>query len=119
MQDIDNRDRERDSLFLMADLRLRGESDVQRVKVRNLSKGGMMAEGAPVPERGQSISVNLRNIGWVDGSVAWVQDNRFGIAFANEIEPKAARAPIVVGEGAPRYTRPVGEAKDRGSVRKI
>lgn len=120
MQDLENRDRERDSLFLMADVRLRGESEVQRVRVRNLSKGGMMAEGTPVPERGQSISVSLRNIGWVDGNVAWVQDNRFGIAFAEEIEPRAAREPIVAGEGAPRFVRPVGEAKkEKGSIRKI
>ncbi len=120
MQDLVNRDRERDSLFLMADVRLRGESDVLRVRVRNLSKGGMMAEGVPVPERGQSISVNLRNIGWVDGSVAWVQDNRFGIAFANEIEPKSARAPLTQGDGSPRFTRPVGESEEeRGTVRNI
>lgn len=115
----DNRDRERDSLFLMADLRLRGETETQRVKVRNLSKGGMMAEGMPVPERGQSVGVNLRNVGWIDGSVAWVQDDRFGIAFAREIDPKAARAPVASGEKSPRFTRPVLDAEERGTLRKI
>lgn len=119
MQDIDKRDRERDSLFLMAEVRLRGESDAQRVRVRNLSKGGMMAEGNPVPERGQSVSVNLRNVGWVDGTVAWVQDSRFGIAFAEDIDPKSARAPVGKGEGSPRFTRPALEQRDQGPLRKI
>jgi len=36
----------------------------------------------------------LRNIGWIEGSVAWKQDNRFGIAFADEIDPKKAREPV-------------------------
>ncbi|WP_325063810.1 PilZ domain-containing protein [Pseudoblastomonas halimionae] len=119
MQDIDKRDRERDSLFLMAEIRLRGETELQRVRVRNLSKGGMMAEGNPVPERGQSLSVNLRNVGWTDGTVAWVQDSRFGIAFAREIDPKKARAPVGGGDGTPRYTRPVLEKGDTGALRKL
>jgi hypothetical protein len=31
-------------------------------------------------------------VGWVAGAVAWVQDNRFGIAFDAQIDPKLARA---------------------------
>ena len=52
-----------------------------------------MAEGkVPGVERGQTLSVALRNIGWVEGNVAWVQENRFGIAFANPIDPQDVRA---------------------------
>ena len=82
MSSVDTRQIPRDSLFLMASLRLDGDEQQYRVKVRNLSAGGMMAEGQIRMARGSLVSVDLRNIGWVKGSVAWVQDNRFGIAFA-------------------------------------
>lgn len=77
----------RGSLFIMAELRLDGDLVDHRVRTRNLSAGGMMAEG-PVPvTRGTDVRVFLRNIGWIDGTVAWVQGNRFGIAFLDEIDP--------------------------------
>jgi hypothetical protein len=90
----------RDSLFVMADLRLPGREDVHRIKVRNLSAGGMMGEGPVRVTRGTPIQVNIRNIGWVDGAIAWVQDDRFGIAFTDEIDPKVARAPVAVSKPA-------------------
>lgn len=92
MNDTDNRQIARDSLLILAELRPEGEDTVYRVKVRNLSAGGMMAEGNLRVSRGGGVQVNLRNAGWVDGTVAWVQDNRFGIAFREEIDPKAVRA---------------------------
>lgn len=85
----------RDSLFVMAELRVDGLPGEHRVRVRNLSAGGMMAEGPLVVQRGQMITIKLRNLGWVEGSVAWVQDSRFGIAFRTEIDPKIARAPAI------------------------
>lgn len=92
MGDSDSRHIPRDSLFIMADLRVRGQDGEHRLKVRNLSAGGLMAEGAVKVSRGDSVQVALRNVGWVEGTVAWVQDNRFGIAFVEEIDPKAVRA---------------------------
>lgn len=94
MSNVDTRQVDRDSLFLLAQLRLDGGEMVHRVKVRNLSAGGMMAEGDVPANRGMRVQVELRNIGWVDGTVAWKQDERFGIAFVDEIDPKAARAPV-------------------------
>ncbi|MBW8753073.1 MAG: PilZ domain-containing protein [Sphingomonadales bacterium] len=94
MDGSENRQIARDSLFVMADLRLSGSSEEHRIKVRNLSAGGMMGEGAIRVARGDEIEVNIRNIGWVEGSVAWVQDDRFGVAFRTEIDPKVARAPL-------------------------
>lgn len=91
MTDIDQRQLGRDSLFLLAEARLAGDAIEHRVKVRNLSAGGMMAEGAMKVVRGTRVEVNLRNIGWVDGVVAWIQDNRFGIAFVDQVDPKLAR----------------------------
>src|SRR3954447_11891542 len=93
MSNVDTRQVNRDSLFLLAQVRVVGQDPVYRVKVRNLSAGGMMAEGEAKVARGSLVQVELRNIGWVDGSVAWKQDDRFGIAFVAEIDPMLARAP--------------------------
>ena len=110
----------RDSLFVLADLRLDGNDEVYRVKMRNLSSGGMMAEASLKAVRGMIVWTNIRNIGWVEGSVAWTQDTRFGVAFREEIDPKIARSPIVVGEGTPRFVKPPLRMADTdGRVRKI
>lgn len=93
MSDGDNRHISRDSLFILAEMRLAGDTSERRVKVRNLSAGGLMAEGDMAVARGDEISINLRNIGWVEGSVAWVQANRFGVAFARDVDVAKARAP--------------------------
>ncbi|WP_209349251.1 PilZ domain-containing protein [Pontixanthobacter sp. CEM42] len=116
MSGVDTRNISRDSLFLMAEVRLEGEQSEHRVKVRNLSSGGMMAEGGPSVVRGGNVSIQLRNIGWVEGVIAWVQDERFGIAFAKEIEPKLARAPVGSAEkSSPRFTRPSGIYADQSA----
>ena len=44
MSSLDTRDVARESLFLFAELTLDGQPDAMRVKVRNLSAGGMMVE---------------------------------------------------------------------------
>jgi hypothetical protein len=98
MNEGENRQIARDSLFLMADLRVDGLDGEFRIKVRNLSTGGMMGEGMVRVVRGTVVQVNIRNIGWIHGSVAWVQDSRFGVAFAEDIDPRLARAPVGKGE---------------------
>ncbi len=109
MVNVETRQIERDSLLLIAQLRIDGGEAEYRVKVRNLSAGGMMAEGQAPVTRGVHVSIGLRNIGWIDGTIAWKQDDRFGIAFVEEIDPKVARAPVVAGApdlSSPRFTRP-------------
>ncbi|MFM5954317.1 MAG: PilZ domain-containing protein [Novosphingobium sp.] len=119
MSGNDSRQIGRDSLLVLADLRIDGLEGEQRIRVRNLSAGGLMAEGSFKVLRGVVVWVNLRNIGWIEGSVAWVQDNRFGIAFREEIDPRLARAPTAAGDGTPRYVRPpLGQMK-QGDLRKI
>ncbi len=108
----------------MAEVRLDGQDESFRVKVRNLSNGGMMAEGAGRVLPGTPVSIHLRNIGWVDGSVAWVQDSRFGIAFLREIDARLTRTRVVTEEEdhTPRFTRPVlleDSAKGNQPLRKI
>lgn len=119
VDDIEHRQIGRDSLFLMADVRVVGTDGEHRVRVRNLSAGGMMAEGQMRVTPGTTIEINLRNIGWIAGAVAWVQDNRFGIAFAEQIDPKLARAPQVSGESTPRFVKPAVQAVDPTRLRKI
>ncbi|MEO6153853.1 MAG: PilZ domain-containing protein [Croceibacterium sp.] len=124
MSNVETRQVNRDSLFLLAQVRVVGQDPVHRVKVRNLSAGGMMAEGEAKVMRGSLVQVELRNIGWVDGSVAWKQEDRFGIAFVEEIDPLLARAPA--GDrpdfASPRFTRNVSAIAptlDPARVRKI
>jgi hypothetical protein len=123
MSNVDTRQLSRDSLFLMARLRVEGDSSgaEYRVKVRNLSSGGLMAEGVAKVTCGSRIAIELRNIGWVEGSVAWKADDRFGIAFIEEIDPKIARANVPAGgddSETPRFARPPQQASG-DKLRKI
>ncbi|MBA2920346.1 PilZ domain-containing protein [Sphingomonas sp. MAH-20] len=101
---------ERLNFFLGTNLSFK-ERGSMSARVRNLSGGGMMVELAqePVAElvRGERVIAELRNIGPVNGEVAWVGGRRFGIKFDREIDPEAARKPIVPGEGTPDYVKPV------------
>ena len=104
MGDSDHRHISRDSMFVLA--RLRDATGAEHnVRIRNLSAGGVMAEGTIRIQRGDAITIELRHIGWVDGNVAWVADTRFGIAFCEAVDPKAMRgmpaptnAPVQVHE---------------------
>lgn len=93
MAGVDTRSDSRDSLFLLASITVEQQDEVHRVRVRNLSDGGMMGEGQAKVVRGNRLLIELRNVGKVDGTVAWVQDDRFGVAFDEEIDSAAARAP--------------------------
>ena len=121
MDATDNRQITRDSLFIMASMKVEGLDGEFRIKVRNLSSGGMMGEGSVRVPRGAVVWVNIRNVGWAEGSVAWVQDTRFGVAFREEIDPKVARATLGDGGHSPRFTRaPLAQAADlRADLRKV
>ena len=94
MTGVETRSVARDSLFLLADIRIEQGAETHRVRVRNLSDGGMMGEGHLRVQRGHRLTIELRNIGAVGGTVAWVQDDRFGIAFDEEIDSQQARRPL-------------------------
>lgn len=119
MSELDHRQLGRDSFFLIAELRVDGSPDEHRVKVRNLSAGGMMAEGSVKVLRGTPLKINIRNIGWIDGVVAWIQDNRFGIAFLDEIDPQLVREPVAAGASTPRFVKPAIAVREEGQLRKI
>ena len=107
MSGVDTRHVNRDSLFLSAELRFDGNPATHRVRVRNLSPAGMMAESDLRVLAGTRVTVTLKNLPPVTGNVAWVHDTRFGIAFGEEIDPKAPRSTVGTGEtAAPRFVRP-------------
>ncbi|HEV2567510.1 MAG TPA: PilZ domain-containing protein [Sphingomonas sp.] len=101
---------ERRNFFLSTNLAGLSEGTLN-ARVRNLSAGGMMVELAAEPEpeivRGQRLTAELRNIGRIKGEIAWCEGRRFGIRFDREINPEAARKPLVAGEGTPDYVKPI------------
>jgi len=64
------------------------------VRVRNLSRGGMMVDNSLIFQENDSVLTDLRGIGEVAGKVAWVTDERAGVVFDNIIDPKDARKPL-------------------------
>ncbi|AOL22231.1 PilZ domain-containing protein [Erythrobacter litoralis] len=124
MAGVDTRSVARDSLFLLADLKLEDSEKTHRVRVRNLSDGGMMGEGSPRVQRGSRVRIDLRNIGEIGGSVAWVQDDRFGVAFDEQIDSQRARRPAKTDGTGPEeaytsYAHRAPRLPDPGTLRKV
>lgn len=88
------RARKRDSLFLLARLRFRDTGRELDVRVRNLSEGGLMAEGLDPLDIGVRLTVEIRNLGVIPGKVAWFTQGRAGIAFDHVVDPRKARKPV-------------------------
>lgn len=91
-------DRGRDSLFLLARLKIAGSDAEHSVRVRNLSAGGLMAELPDPVEPDAAVQIELRGLGWQAGRVAWQTEGRAGIAFDRPIDPQRARKPIGAGK---------------------
>mgnify|MGYP002778315777 CR=1 FL=1 len=84
----------RDSLFLMADVRAAGWPEAVRVKVRNLSAGGLLAESPHQVAVGTVLTVQLPNLSSLPARCVWSGENRFGIAFDHDIDPQAVRRKV-------------------------
>jgi hypothetical protein len=107
------RSNNRNSLLLKAILRFPASAQEREVRVRNLSSGGLMAEAPIQASRGEVVEVNLKNMGWITGKVAWVAESRFGVAFDYPVDPKAARHNITsnaLDENMPAYLRKLNNA---------
>lgn len=92
---------ERHSLFLQATLRRDGDGPPVTMRIRNLSASGMMAEIGEPFEKGDHVSVELRGVGVIEGSVMWREDKRIGVAFAQEIDPRLARKTVAIRPATP------------------
>lgn len=124
MTGVETRSVSRDSLFLLANVRVEQGSEQFRVRVRNLSDGGMMGEGPIRVQRGNRVEVELRNIGKIGGNVAWIQDHRFGIAFDEEIDSQLARSSTASGgatgdTGTMSYAHRAPPAPEPKDLRKV
>ena len=85
---------ERDSLFLLAQLKHEGAAgDGETVRVRNVSTGGLMAQAPADFRPGMRVEVMLEGIGAVSGSVAWAESGRIGVAFDHPVDKALARKP--------------------------
>lgn len=71
-----------------------------RIKVRNLSPAGMMGAGEARVVPGSRVNVMLRGMEPVDGTVAWVQGDRFGVAFDDEVDCDQAKRAYFAGSNA-------------------
>lgn len=100
------RSKERDSLFLVADLTVDGRPGTPQVRVRNLSPGGLMAEYPHPLDIGTAVRLELRGVGKVTGQVAWTAAGRIGVAFDSPIDPLQARKPVVTHK-APTKDKPI------------
>ena len=106
--DISTRTNPRDSLFLLTSLCAPDGHFRTKVRVRNLSATGLMAD-CPIPiAKGEAVLLDLRGIGPVAGSVIWVQGERLGVLFDQAVDPQHAREPVRrSGNPMPDYLRPV------------
>ena len=86
MSDNNARGDGRAPLLMLTDVRI-GGADPKPVIVRNLSNAGLMGEMDNPPKQGDPVSFDLGEIGWAKGVVVWNLGNRFGVQFANEIQP--------------------------------
>ena len=102
------RNEKRDSLFLSATVTIDG-SEPFATRVRNLSAGGMMIDVAHDPVVGTPLVADVRGIGEIKGRIAWASPGRAGVAFAEEIDPRLARAKPSAKLDLPEYLKaPVG-----------
>ena len=106
MSALDTRHTARDSMFMVADIVFEHEAAALRVKVRNLSATGMMAQIKHNAAVGSRVTVALPNCDEVCGTIAWAEGERIGIAFDKEIDPKQVRRQSQsTGTPTPSYTR--------------
>ncbi len=61
-----------------------------RVRVRNISSGGLGGRSDTPIDAWQPVEVSLPVIGTVAGKIAWVRQDQFGVQFERPIDPAKA-----------------------------
>ena len=92
MAGIETRQIARESLLLFAELQYNGGQDRQRIRVRNLSRSGLMGSGTMAVTRGTRVTVHIRGVEPIAGIIAWIQDDRFGVGFEDEVDSERIKA---------------------------
>lgn len=105
---VSSRESKRDSLFLLTALCLPDGREVCKLRVRNLSAKGLMADCPEAVEKAQHVIIDLRGIGPVGGTIIWTTGERIGIAFDQPINPAKARISLKRSAHIlPDYLRPL------------
>ena len=89
MTGLQRRSLEREDVHQLAAARIGRDPTLHRIKVRNLSARGLMGEGALHVTSGTRLAIELTELGTVEGTVVWVQEPRFGVAFDDEVDQLA------------------------------
>lgn len=79
-----NRRSRRSNVLMAASLESSGAATA--VTLRNLSTDGALVEGEGLPIEGTAVLFRKKELR-LNGHVAWVQDNRAGIAFDQKLDP--------------------------------
>lgn len=92
----------RDSMLIQAPLHrveaaARGEI---KLRIRNLSAGGLMADCSEPLAGGEQVVLDVRNIGEITGRVVWCKGGHVGVAFDAPIDPHQARKPVAAPKPA-------------------
>lgn len=87
-------DRGRSRIMLKATLRLADYVLETEFRVVDVSRTGLKGRGIPHLRSGIAADVLLRNIGWVSCQIAWVNQDVFGLKFAEEINPDNLKTTI-------------------------
>lgn len=85
MASVERRHQQRNDLYQVADARIGRDPAIHSIKVRNLSADGLMGEGAVNVASGTRLELDLPELGRVSGTVVWVHEPRFGVAFDDEV----------------------------------
>lgn len=113
------RSQDRNSLLMKARIHVVARGVELEARIRNLSAGGLMAEAAIQIANGDKVEVELRNVGWTPGRVAWTADGRFGIAFDHPVNPGNVRVPVGQNKpDLPHYLERLNRAQ-RPKIRRV
>jgi len=104
----------RHSVMMQATLSCDGAAASARI--RNISRGGMMAECRLRGQPGQRVAVLMRGLGEIAGAVTWAVEDRIGVMFDQPIDPEAVLRRPVTADDRMQAPRPVAKAW-RPSVR--
>lgn len=97
-RNIERRQSERAHAHLPAELQVENVSGTHLVEVRNLSASGLMGVGSLAAKRGSKVKLAILGQEPIEGVVAWVQEDRFGVGFAQPLdESSLERMHVVAG----------------------
>lgn len=91
----------RDRILLLARLCVEDDAEIYAIRIRDLSAGGMRAQFSGRPLGRTKVAVEIRNLGWVEGRVAWQNADTIGVRFDKPIDPEKARISVTGAYQAP------------------